>query len=386
MQQNAKLVEINNTLAMESIQPSPIEILNMQVLDVIASIKSTGNQLFEKACKIDEKLNQVEAQFQQHMLQSSQRIYNEIERSKDVSTNSLNEVRQIWETKLKDTSEIYACENRKMIDDGKRTLSESIDKLNGDSEKALNSYVNRLEAQLAEAKEKHNSLIEDFKKQISYDFESFIKETRQELDSAKERANEVFDRKLETLLNSLSDSKKEIENNKTIIERFIEQIKLSLQSMVGEFQGKHDVQINQTAIKLGELESQTNNFVKTMHSRFETRWLDLVNTHNQNIKSFRDGLKEAIVAKVAYQAKKRLDSTIKEFQPVLDHIINSQEALRLEILALSEKNQNNHIQNLSVVNKMQDEFNIEKKKGRLWILFLTLFFSAIFIYSHYFSW
>jgi hypothetical protein len=384
MQQNADLAEITSTFAKQSTNPNPIEFINGQVLELIASLKATGDQLFEKTHKIDEKLDQVEAQFHQHLHQSSQKIYAEIERSRNLSANSLNEIRQTWETKLNETAEIYAHENRQIIADGQRALSESIGTLNGDSEKALHSYVNRLEAQLAEAKEHHKSVIADFKKQLSNDFESFIKETRQELDSAKEGAKNVFDRKLETLLKSLSDSAKEIENNKTIVDGFVEKTGASLQSMAGEFQSQHDLKINKAAEKLSEWESKADKLLMTINSEFENRWLNLVNTHNQNLKSFKDSLKEAIVAKVAQQSKKRLDYVIKEFQEILNRINNNQETLRHEILSINQICQAEYIQNENSIKKLYEELINEKSKSRLWILFVTLFFSLLFIYYRYF--
>jgi hypothetical protein len=368
MQQNADLAENTNTFAMQPTHPNPIEFINGQVLELIASLKSTGDQLFEKTHKIDEKLVQVEAQFHQHLHQSSQKIYAEIERSRTLSASSLNEIRQIWKT------------------NGQRALNESISTINGESEKALHLYVNRLETQLTEAKDHHNNLIADFKKQLSNDFENFVKESRHELDTTKKSVNDIFDKKLETLLKSLSDSTKEIDKHKAITERFIEETKVSLQSMVGKFQDQHDDQIYQVSVKLNELESKANRFIETTHSEFEDRWLNMVNTHNENLKSFRDSLKEAVVAKIAEVAKKRLDSIIKEFTAVLDPISKNQEALKLEILSFSKKGQNDQAQIESTIKKLQKELNGVKKNSQIWILFITLIFSSIFIYTHYLKW
>jgi hypothetical protein len=386
MQQNANIAEITNPIVMESARPNPIEFINGRVLEVIASVKSTGDKLDEKTRKIDEKLKQIDDQFQLHLEQLRSKIYSEIEQSQMLSAKSLNEIEQLWKTRLNETAEIYACESRQIIANVQRDLSESIGTLNGDSERALQSYVNRLEAQLIEAKEQHKCLITDLKTQLLNDFESFIKETRQELDSTKKGAKDVFDQRLETLLKSLSDSTKEVEKNKTVVDRFVEQTRVSLQSMVGEFQSQHDLKINQSAVKFGELESKANSLLETTHSEFENRWLGMVNTHNENLKSFRDSLKEAVVAKVAQHAKKRLDFIINEFQADIDRISKNQEALKLEIISLNKKGQNDYAQIESTMNKLQRKLTDEKKKSQLWILFITLIFSSIFIYSHYFNW
>jgi hypothetical protein len=426
MQQNANLAETTNNLAIKFTQASPIEFVNGQVLEVIASLKSTGDQLFEKTLKIDEKLDQVEKQFQQYMHQSSQKIYTEIERSRTLSNNSLNKIRQLWETKLNETAEICTRESQQIMADGQRSINEAIDTLKRDSEKALHSYLGRLEDQLTEAKEQHKILITDFKIQTSNDFENFVKKSLHELDTTKNSVSDIFDQKLETLLKILSDSTKEIDKNKTNTERFIEETKVSLQSMVGkfqdqhddqiyqasvkfselesnierfieetrvslqlmvgEFQSQHDLKINQSAVKLGELESKAKSLLETTHSEFDNRWLNMVNTHNENLKSFRTSLKEAVVDKVSQHAKKRLDSINNEFQAEKDRISKNQEALKLEILSLSKKGQNDHAQIESTMKKLQKELTDGKKKSQLWILFITLFLSSIFIYSHYFSW
>jgi DNA anti-recombination protein RmuC len=153
--------------------------------------------------------------------------------------------------------------------------------------------------------------------------------------------------------------------------------------MVGDFQSQHDIKINKAVESLSELESKADKLLNKIDSEFENRWLNLVSTHNQNLKSFRDNLKEAIVEKVSQQAKKRLDSTLKEFQPVLDRIINGQEALQTEILLLNQKNKNNHVQTENTIKILHKKFTDREKKNRLWILFITLFFSSIVFYLHY---
>jgi hypothetical protein len=436
MQQNAIIAEITNPIVMESTKINPIELMNGQVREVIDRIKLTGDQLFEKTHIIDAKIVQIDGQFKQHLLQLNTKISSEIEKSKTRLENSLNEVTQLWKTKLDETAETYALESRQIIADGSRSIGESISNLKDDSEKAHHSYVNRLEAHLAETKEQHKSLIADLKKQLLSDFEIFVKKSRHELDTTKKSVNDIFDQKLETLLKILSDSTKEIDKNKTIterfieetkislqaivgkfqdqhddqiyqtsvklrelesnIERFIEETRVSLQSMVGEFQSEHDLKINQSAVKLGELEFKANSLLETTHSEFEKRWLSMVNTHNENLKSFRDSLKEAVVGKIVDLTKKRwdskikeiqttLDSSIKEYQDVLGNIVKCQEAVRIEIVSLKKNNQNYHVQNENSMKRLQKELNGEKNKNRLLILLITLIFSSVFIYSHYFK-
>jgi hypothetical protein len=364
----------------------PIEFINGQILELITRLKSTGDQLFEKTHKIDEKLVQVEAQFHQHLHQSSQKIYAEIERSRTLSASSLNEIRQIWETKLNETAEICTRESQQIIADGQRSISEAISTLKGDSEKALHSYLDRLEDQLTETKEQHKSLIADFKIQTSNDFESFIRESRRELNSAKEGAKEVFDQKLESMSKILSEFEREFSRNKLLFDEFIDQTRLSLQTMSGQFQSQNELLANQAAEKISGLENSTKFKLQMLDTEFDNRWLSMVNTHNENLKSFRTSLKEAVVDKVAQHVKKRLDSINNEFQAEKDRISKNQEALKLEILSLSKKGQNDHAQIESTMKKLQKELTDGKKKSQLWILFITLFLSSIFIYSHYFNW